>query len=278
MEISKKVQYLIFLVAYFLLLTLFCPLLTVLVFPDIEAFDYITQLFPFALALGISSIICRKLCGRSILTFYTLGRKFSFKRFFTVFGATIAIGAASLIINRHDYHFTGEAWTVVTISILLTLLLMPLQVMAEEMLFRCLPMRIVTGGEEPGNGKEKAIAVAFSALLFTAMHLGNPEIRTIGLPVILIYFLIGGALMLFSVLEGGFESALAYHMGNNLFLAIVANYSSEVTVLKSSPLLISTGEFNMLHSLLEFLITAAVILTVMGFQKIGERGKDITNG
>ena len=276
MEIRKKTQYLLFLVGYFLLLTLVAPLITVLVFPDIEVFAYITQLFPFALALGITGIIYKKLSGKSIFKLYTLGRKFSFTRFFTVFGITIAIGAISVFMNRSDYHFTTAPWTVVTLSILLTLLLMPLQVMAEEMLFRCLPLRIVTEGKKPESGKEKGIAILFSALLFASMHLGNPEIKSIGLPVILVYFAIGGALMLFSVMEGGFESALAYHAANNLFLAIVANYSSEVTVLKSSPLFISTGEFNILYSLLEFLVTTAAILLVIRFQKI--KAKEKKNG
>ena len=217
MEIRKKTQYLIFLVGYFLLLTLIAPLVTVLVFPDIEVFAYITQLFPFALALGITSIIYKKLTGKSIFKLYALDRKFSFRRFFTVFGITIGIGAISVMMNWSDYHFTTEPWTVVTLSILLTLLLMPLQVMAEEMLFRCLPLRIVTDGRKPESGKEMGIAILFSALLFASMHLGNPEIKTIGLPVILVYFAIGGALMLFTVLEGGFESALAYHAANNLF-------------------------------------------------------------
>ena len=273
MEIRKKTQYLIFLVAYFLLLTLISPLITVLVFPEIEAFAYITQLFPFALALGITSIIYKKLTGESIFRLYKLGRKFSFKRFFTVFGTTIAIGAISVMMNWSDYHFTTEPWTVVTLSILLTLLLMPLQVMAEELLFRCIPLRIVTEGRKPGNGKEMAIAILFSALLFASMHLGNPEIKAIGIPVILVYFAIGGALMLFTVFEGGFESALAYHMANNLFLAIFANYSSEVTVLKSSPLFISTGDFNILYSLLEFLIITAAILLIIKFQKIDAKEK-----
>ena len=270
---KKKTQYLILMVAYFLLLTLISPLITVLVFPDIEVFAYITQLFPFALALGITGIIYKKITGESIFRLYTLGRKFSLRRFFTVFGATIAIGAISVVMNRNDYHFTTAPWTVVTLSILLTLLLMPLQVMAEELLFRCLPLRIVTDGRIPGNGREKGIAILFSALLFASMHLGNPEIKAIGIPVILVYLAIGGALMLFSVLEGGFESALAYHMANNLFLAIAANYSSEVTVLKSSPLFISTGEFNILYSLLEFLVITAVVLLIIRFQKIEAKEK-----
>ena len=276
MEIRKKTKYLIFLVAYFLLLTLVCPLLTVLVFPEVEVFAYITQLFPFALALGITSIIYKKMTGNSILKLYSLERAFSFRRFFTVFALTIGIGAISVIVNWSDYHFTTDAWTVVTISVLLSLLLMPLQVMAEEMLFRCIPLRIVTGGGKPESSREKAIAVAFSALLFMAMHMGNPEIRTIGIPVLLVYFVIGGVLMLFSVLEGGFESALAYHMANNLFLAIGANYSSEVTVLKSSPLFISTGDFSILYSLLEFLVITVIILLVIRFQ--GIKAKDKING
>ena len=276
MEISKKTKYLIFLVAYFLLLTLVCPLLTVLVFPEVEVFAYITQLFPFALALGITSIIYKKMTGNSVLKLFTLERAFSWKRFATVFGITIVFGAISVLLNWSDYHFTTEAWTVVTISILLTLLLMPLQVMAEELLFRCLPLRIVTGENAAGSNRDKVIAIFFSALLFMAMHMGNPEVKAIGLPVLLIYFMIGGTLMLFSTYEGGFESALAYHMANNLFLAMIANYSSEVTVLKSSPLFISSGEFNILYSIPEFLIIAGAIMLVIRFQTI--KAKENING
>ncbi len=271
MEIAKKTLSLIHLISFFLILLVVSPLLTAMIFPQVEAVAYIEQLFPFAISLGIFTIVLRKTEKRSVLSLFSIDRPFSWKRMTIVFLSLTAFFFLALLSDTDRLVPTEEAWTVIAMSAITSIVMLPMQVLAEELLFRVLPLYMITGEKKP-EGWEKIVAIALSALLFLVMHLSNPEIEEAGMSILAVYFLSGAALMLFTVLEGGFESAIGFHLANNLFLAIVANYKN--TVLDSTPIFTVVGTLSVWRSLVELVVSVAITLLIIRFTGTeGKRGR-----
>lgn len=106
------------------------------------------------------------------------------------------------------------------------LVLTPLQALSEEVVFRVLPVRAVTGGSLDCPPWRQIAASLVSGLLFLALHLSNSEF-SLGLNKVLValyYFLFGVLGTLTSFRKGGFEAVWGVHLANNLFIALVLNY------------------------------------------------------
>jgi len=101
------------------------------------------------------------------------------------------------------------------------LLLTPLQTSSEELFFRGYLLQAF------GLRTRNPLALALiTAALFTLPHLGNPEIAAAGGPLIVAsYFGIGVLLALVTLADDGLELALGAHAANNLYSALVANYT-----------------------------------------------------
>ena len=91
------------------------------------------------------------------------------------------------------------------------LVLTPMQATAEEVFFRALPKGIVYGDKSPKTLIEALPLIAGSGIVFA-------------LPL-LAYFLWGSLAMFISLATDGFEASTAMHIVNNLFIALVINYS-----------------------------------------------------
>ena len=127
----------------------------------------------------------------------------------------------------------------------------PIQTSSEEVLFRILPIRIVTGKTLGVSPLHRFWASLFSALLFALPNLGNRELAQAQSPsIVLGYYALFGFLVTYMSLEsGGFEIALAVHAANNLFVALICNY--QVSSLPSLPFreYAVLGTWTDLHSL-----------------------------
>ena len=107
------------------------------------------------------------------------------------------------------------------------LVLTPMQATAEEVFFRALPKGIVYGDKSPKTLIEALPLIAGSGIVFALFHSANSEVIAAAnfiLPL-LAYFLWGSLAMFISLATDGFEASTAMHIVNNLFIALVINYS-----------------------------------------------------
>lgn len=112
------------------------------------------------------------------------------------------------------------------ISFIPILIMTPLQCIAEEMIFRVLPARIIYKDRLPDRLLASLPLIIITGILFTLPHIGNREVRESSqmLLPILCYFLWGGLAAFISVATDGFEAAAAMHIANNLYIALIVNY------------------------------------------------------
>jgi uncharacterized protein len=102
------------------------------------------------------------------------------------------------------------------------LLLIPLQAATEELVFRGYLMQSLrTFTHRPW------LIVAFSSILFTVVHLGNPEAK-LGVLAILQYTLMGTFFAIITLRDGRIELAIGAHAANNIFNAAIQNTDDSV--------------------------------------------------
>lgn len=101
-------------------------------------------------------------------------------------------------------------------ALLLLLLFLPLQVLAEELLFRSYALQGLNA-----RLKKPWLAAVLSGIMFGMMHLGNPEIKEYGMVFILAYSVLGTFLSIITALDGGIELAFGFHFANNLWAGIL---------------------------------------------------------
>ena len=94
------------------------------------------------------------------------------------------------------------------------------------------------------------IPVLVSSILFMLPHLLNPEVAQNPLVLTTFYFLFGLFLALITIKDNGLELAIGVHAANNLFIVLIANYST--SALPSSSIFTST--LNPSFSLISFIV------------------------
>ncbi len=146
--------------------------------------------------------------------------------FWKAFLIYIALMAAAALIRGKSMHFNRINQAVLLLNAIPVLLLTPMQALSEELLFRVMPLRLVTKEKMPESLIASLPLIIISGLLFALPHIGNREVAEASnalLPVIC-YFLWGAGAMFISIATDGFETAAAMHIANNLFIALVVNY------------------------------------------------------
>jgi pimeloyl-ACP methyl ester carboxylesterase/membrane protease YdiL (CAAX protease family) len=153
-----------------------------------------------------------------------------------------------------NYIFTFQAGRFFP-YLLAALLLFPVQVASEELIFRAYLTQAVG---------VKTNSFAFSwllpALLFGLMHGANPEIFTYGwgwmLPV---YIGLGLLLGWLTLRTAGLEAALGLHLANNLYASMAVSMAGAAL---SSPALFTIHTFDPRAGLVSFLLTGGIFVTV----------------
>ena len=115
-------------------------------------------------------------------------------------------------------------WTGFAVLVLITLLLCPIQAASEEILLRGyanLMLVRVFGSKRAGL----LAAFVLTSAGFAALHLGNPEADGQVWPYMLGTFNFGLAMCALTQIEGGLESAIGYHIGNNIFVFSLFGYA-----------------------------------------------------
>jgi uncharacterized protein len=176
----------------------------------------------FLLAIFIS---VRFIHGRPFRSLVTPGRKINWKRlsfgftFWFVTACLVSLFEAILYPNRYTVSFNPLPFLV---FFSFAIFLIPIQAACEELFFRGYLMQ--------GVGlhiRGLIILPLISGIIFGALHLWNPEMTETNGSWLLAasYLLIGWFAALITLLDGGLELALGLHVANNLYTALVANYT-----------------------------------------------------
>ncbi|MGB6231747.1 MAG: lysostaphin resistance A-like protein [Litorimonas sp.] len=119
-------------------------------------------------------------------------------------------------------------WTGYAVLLAITLLLCPVQASSEELLVRGYANHALVrtfARLRIGPGAAVWTAYILTSALFASLHLGNPEgDGQIG-PYMAGTFVFGMGMCVLLHFEGGLESAIGYHIANNLFVFSLLGYS-----------------------------------------------------
>lgn len=183
------------------------------------------QLLPFVLALIVFIIAARVILHRNFGSFITLRTTFSFHRFFLSAAVTFLLLGSSFAYDYYattnvHWYFTGTSFMIL---LLISLIMITLQVLFEEVLFRGFILQLL--GRMSGSGW---MSIVGSGVIFGCMHLSNPEIQQFGI-VVLSYYLISGVFLAWiTFMDEGTELAFGFHWMNNLFASIVVTNTWQV--------------------------------------------------
>lgn len=179
-------------------------------------------MFPFVIGITTLSIIVRWLHSKSFVTLLTGRIRFDLSR--TLF-AILVVGTMSAISHALEL-FTdvvalenrGELihnriscdWAALAFF---ALILVPLQVGLEEILFRGYPPQVASL-----VSRSKIFLLFSKTIIFTAVHTGNPEPWEYGmLHYLFSVFTLGTLMVLITLMDGGLELAIGFHTANNLW-------------------------------------------------------------
>jgi len=175
-------------------------------------------LFPFVLVLLTLVLSNRFIHKRSILSLFTSRSKFDWKRFFLSAGIWTGIMALLLglmMVDNDQIQWNMKPSTILPL-VLISLLLIPIQTTAEEVLFRGYLFQAF--GHKNRRGW---ITVLVTGVLFGLMHAANPEVQTLGYGVMSYYIMTGFFLGCIVLMDDGLELSMGYHAANNIFAALI---------------------------------------------------------
>ena len=138
-----------------------------------------------------------------------------FHSFFIWGSLVVAITVLGYYLSPENYQWNFQ-WEAFLKLAVVAILLIPLQTSFEEYLFRGYMMQ--------GLGayfKSNAIPFFTTSILFGLMHIGNPEVETLGYGILVYYIGTGFFLGALTLLDEGLELALGFHGANNLVAALL---------------------------------------------------------
>lgn len=145
----------------------------------------------------------------------------------------------------------------------LILIITPIQTTSEELLMRAIPARLFRKGKLVSSTKAMLLVSLFTALLFTLPHLSNQEMHHASqkTAVILYYALFGFGGTFISLKTNGFEPSLGIHAANNLYIALICNYTN--SSLPSRPLILSTAAVGTYWDVLQLILGLGAVIWML---------------
>jgi membrane protease YdiL (CAAX protease family) len=197
----------------------------------------ILGMYVFAfIGLYIAVVRIHKKPFKSIITAW---EKVRYSRFFFAFGVWSVLLIGLCVFS----YFTSEGSMVWNFDpskffILLgvTVFLLPIQTSTEELLFRGYLLQGLA--QVTKNG---IIPLIITSLLFSLLHMDNPEAKTFGWGIMFPYYaLFGFFLGALTLIDEGLELALGIHCANNLISSLLVTTPSGV--LKTDAIFMATNE------------------------------------
>ena len=179
-------------------------------------------------------ILISKILGRKVLTFITINSKLSIRKFFIGAGTwaiLLFVGTLiSFLVDKQSIEYVFN-WQGFLAALLVIVVLLPVQVLSEELVFRGFIPQAISFFKIPKN-----LVVLLSSLAFAVPHLMNPEAKDDPLWSLLAYGALGFAWLTAAKWFGGIEVTFGAHLVNNFYGLALVGYQN--SVLNSSPIFI----------------------------------------
>jgi membrane protease YdiL (CAAX protease family) len=188
--------------------------------------QFIITLVPFLIGFALLVFVAKVLHQRTFLSFITSRDRFDLKRFgigFLVWGLIVgALFGIEIGTGQTQLRWIFE-WDSFLYLFFISIFLVPFQTGFEEVIVRGFTMQLfgrVT--------KRASTAILSSALIFGILHMGNPELDSMGLIVLVFYVTSGIMTALITVLDDGIELSWGFHTANNFFsiLIVTSDYQA----------------------------------------------------
>ena len=232
----RAIEYILLISVLMLGMLLFWPIVTDLAMSPLRPlmddgiWSYLRLMIPFALSVLTLSLILKGLgTGMDQLLLERDRKDGERKTAASVFMILLLLFVSTSFLSP-TMEKTGYPGSLTFLSLARSIVFIPLQVFAEELMFRVIPARMFF---PEGFGNNKVADMAFvvaSGLLFAAMHGMNPEVTgaTLKWVIMLNYFASGLFLALFAVMTKGFLTGIAYHAAVNLYVSVFVNLENGV--------------------------------------------------
>lgn len=187
--------------------------------------SFAVQLVPFSVALIVLFACVHFIHKAPILSIITSRKRFDFKRFFLAFSIWIVVLAGFLTVSILLGAHVNVQWDPSKFYplLLVSLLVLPMQTAFEDIVYRGYFFQGLT------HSIGKAwLSVIIVAGVFGYMHIGNPEVKLLGIGVVWYYVISGLFLGILAHLDDGLELGMGYHFANNFFGAVVLTNSWQV--------------------------------------------------
>ena len=199
----------------------------------------LTLLSSFFVGLLAVLFVVKVIHKRAIKTLFTNRSKFSYSHFLHGFIVFLLITAVVSFVSYFFSERPGIEINFEPINFLMLLLaaclLLPLQVMFEELFFRSYLIQFL--GLKIRNFWSLIIT---TGIIFTIPHLANPEVEAFGVWIILAGYLIPGMFFAgITLVDNRLELSYAAHLANNFFVVVFVSH--EAAILLGQPLLTVTG-------------------------------------
>ena len=177
------------------------------------------NLVQFALGLAMLLLWVKYIHRQSITSLTTARKAIDWSRVFHSFfiwGAIVVVTTlVGIWLSPENYLFQFNLVPFLKL-LLVGILFIPLQTSFEEYLFRGYIMQGLGG-----FFKNSAIPFIFSSVSFGLMHIGNPEVETLGYGILVYYIGTGFFLGVLTLMDEGLELSLGFHAANNLVAALL---------------------------------------------------------
>lgn len=198
----------------------------------------ILLLAPLAFGLVVVLGWTKLVHPQSIRSLTTSRSRIDWKRVVFSFGIwsliTVGLTVLDYWTSPGDYTLNFQ-WDAFWKLALIAILLIPLQTSFEEYLFR--------GHMMQGLGiifRNRWVPLMATSIIFGMMHLGNPEVETLGYGIMVFYIGTGFFLGILTLMDEGLELALGFHAANNLVTALLV--TSEWTAFQTDSILRDVAE------------------------------------
>jgi membrane protease YdiL (CAAX protease family) len=216
-------------------------------------------MLPFAAGLAALLLCVALLHRRSPRTLVAPGRPVRWGR--VLLAALVWAGLAAVLslvearLYPGRFAFTPDLPRLLPFA-LVALLIIPLQTSAEELFFRSyllqwLGLRL----------RQPLLLSALSGLAFALPHSANPEVGADYWPVMAFYFLLGFALAAITLRTQSAEVALGVHAGNNLFTAVLVNFTGSAL---ETPSLFTASGFSPWYNLIASGVALSLLAALFG--------------
>jgi len=183
------------------------------------------ELIPFCILLGVLLFSVAKLHQRPIKSLFTVRENFDWGRFFFLFILWFLIlfallGVSYMMGAPISWYAKKENFIML---LLVSLFILPLQVMFEEVLFRAYILQGLAL-----SFKRPVFSMLCSGVLFGLLHAANPEVDVLGYEILAYYIVTGIFFGILTIMDDGIELSLGFHTANNIFGAVIVTTNWQV--------------------------------------------------